>query len=422
MKLRSIILFLCCALLSVKSIAQTNNGEVAEKFIKALAADQYDQAAALFDPSITQVNQEVLKTAWQQITGMFGPYQSHYFPLSADHNALSMTMGVRFKKSTQGFSCNFNEKHQLVGFLLAAAPQDPDAKVAVEPSHFQEQNVSIPVDGGAIKGSLMLPNNVTAQTPVALIIAGSGATDRNGNGAMIHTNAYKMLAEALAESGIASLRYDKRLVGESKDFDKDESKLRFENYVSDAEYAIAFLKKNKGYTKVFIIGHSEGSLIGILAAQKEKINAFVSLCGGGENIANTLKRQMPGVQAAAIIDELKNGQLTNDVPQELAATFRASVQPYLVSWMKYDPAVEIKKLNVPVMIIGGTTDIQVPVADAEMLKRAVPKAELLIVNGMNHVLKDAPEDKTANIVTYNQPDLPLNKELVAGITRFLAQK
>lgn len=424
--MKKLLLFFSILLFSISARAQTN-AEVAQGFIKAISKENYMEAVAFFDPSNTQINKEVLEGGWKQIIAMFGAYQSYYIPEGVDKNAATITVGMRFEKGTQGFACNFNDKHKLIGFILAPAPSEK-AEPTISPvpppvSRFREEEVSVPVNGGTIKGTMMYPENASATVPVALIIAGSGATDRNGNdGQALNTNAYKMLAETLAEKGIASLRYDKRLVGKSNDFVPDESKLKFEDYVDDAVNLCQYLRREKQASAVYIIGHSEGSLIGILAAQKIPVNAFISLCGTGENIANTLKRQIPTPQAAGVINELKNGNFTNDVPQDLRVTFRKSVQPYLISWMKYDPATEIKKLKIPIMIVAGTTDIQVPVADAEMLKKAAPQAELLVINGMNHILKSAIADRAANIVTYNQPNLPLNTDLAAGVSRFLSTK
>lgn len=421
MKKISFLFVAITLLFSCQSKAQTNV-EVAEKFVKAISQDKYDEATALFDPSITQVNKELLQTTWKQVTAMFGGYKSYYIPEGVDQNATSVTLGVRFGNGNHGFSCNFNDKHQLTGFVLAPPPPDKEAKEKPVISRFADEERSVPVKGGNLKGSLMSPQNKTAQTPIALIIAGSGATDRNcNNGTTLNTNAYRMLAETLAESGIASFRFDKRMIGKSTGFDPDESKLKFDDYVQDAVQLVTYLK-SQGYTKVFVIGHSEGALIATLAAQRTKVNALVSLCGGGENIALTLKRQMNSPEANMIIDKLKNGELTNDIPQSLQITFRASVQPYLISWMKYEPAVELGKLSVPVLIVGGTTDLQVPPADAEMLKKAAPRAELAVIAGMNHILKDAPADPTANMVTYTQPELPLNMELTTRVVRFLSSK
>jgi dienelactone hydrolase len=421
--MKKILTFFFVLLWSIQVKAQTN-AEVAQNFIKAISTENYTEAVTFFDPSNTQISKEILEGGWKQIIAMFGAYKSYYVPEGVDKNAATITVGMNFEKGTQGFACNFNDKHKLVGFLLAPPPSGKtETAVAPPVSRFREEEVSVPVNGGAIKGTMMYPEGASASIPVALIIAGSGATDRNGNGGPdLNTNAYKMLAETLAEKGIASLRYDKRLVGMSRDFEPDEAKLKFEDYVQDAVLLCQYLKRDKQASAIYIIGHSEGSLIGILAAQKTPVNAFVSLCGAGENIANTLNRQIPTKQAAGVINELRNGNLTNNVPQELQVTFRKSVQPYLISWMKYDPATEIKKLKIPILIVAGTTDIQVPVADAEMLKNAAPQAELLVINGMNHVLKSAIADRTANMVTYNQPNLPLNTDLIAGITRFLNTK
>lgn len=397
-----------------------SNVAVAEQFIKAITTEKYAEAAALFDPSLTQVNEQLLKATWEQLNTAFGGYKSYYIPEGTDQNAISLVMGLRFGQGNRGFTCNFNEARQLTGFVLSPAP--PDKEEVLQPSRFPEEERTVAVSGGELKGSLMYPAEKTANMPVALIIAGSGATDRNGNSLpMLNSNAYKMLAEELAGNGIASFRYDKRLIGASTGFNKDESKLRFENYVQDAVALLQYLK-SQGYTRIFILGHSEGALIGTLAAQQVKVDAFVSLCGGGENVALTLKRQMNNPEANKVIDELQQGRLTNDVPSSLQVAFRASAQPYLVSWMKYEPAAELAKLRIPVLIVGGTTDLQVPVADADNLKRAAPEATLMIITGMNHLLKDAPAERNANLVTYNQPELPLNKELTAGLIRFLRSK
>lgn len=421
--MKKVIILLLALVLGSQLKAQTN-AEVAEKFIKAISTEQYGDALKLFDPSMTTLNQAVLEGGWKQIGAMFGPYKGYAIPEGVDKNAHSIVASLQFEKTTQGFALNFNEHHQLVGFLLAPAPSAEKEETTVrQPSRFREEEIAVPVTAGTLKGTIMYPENASATIPVALIIAGSGATDRNGNsGDDLHTNAYKMLAEALAAKGIASLRYDKRSVGQSNDFKIEEAKMTFDQYVQDAVALCQYLRNDKKASAIYVVGHSEGALVGMLAAEKTPVNAYISVCGAGENIANTLKRQIPNEQAAAVINELKNGHLTNAVPAELAVMFRASVQPYLISWMKYEPAVEIKKLKMPVMIVGGTTDIQVPVADAEMLKKAAPRAELVIVTGMNHILKNAIADRAANLVTYGQPNLPLNTEFEAAVTRFLAGK
>lgn len=155
------------------------------------------------------------------------------------------------------------------------------------------------------------------------------------------------------------------------------------------------------------------------------MDAFVSVSGMGYSIYDTLKRQLSSQPKPVyddcihIMDELKKGNRVANVNKDYYALFRPSVQPYFISESKYDPAVEIKKLNIPVLIIQGTSDIQVTVDDANMLKVSSPNAALKIIDGMNHVLKDAPLNQKKNLETYGNPKLPLSWELKESLVDFL---
>jgi uncharacterized protein len=292
----------------------------------------------------------------------------------------------------------------------------------------QAQNeTDVTIDGGTapLKGTLMLPDGAGA-VPAVLIIAGSGPTDRNGNSPLgITADTYRLIAQGLAREGIASLRFDKRAVAASVKAAVKEEDLRFETYVNDALSWAAFLQRQPRVSKVFILGHSEGALIGSIAAQKPGFAGFASIAGAGERAGDVLRRQLAGLPPAllarsrTIIDELETGRTVGDVPKELGALFRPSVQPYLISWFKYDPAAEIAKVSVPVLIVQGTTDIQVTVDDANRLAAAKPDATLLIVQGMNHVLKAAPADRAANVATYSDASLPLKAELMPALVSFV---
>ncbi len=147
-----------------------------------------------------------------------------------------------------------------------------------------------------------------------------------------------MTAEALFEAGIASLRYDKRGIAKSEKAGGDESKLRFENYIDDAAGWIEMLKNDKQFDKVIVLGHSEGSLIGMVAAGVEGVGAFISVAGAGKPADEILKEQLrtqPSYVkdlAYPIIDKLKEGDTVANVNPLLNSLFRPSVQPYLISW------------------------------------------------------------------------------------------
>jgi pimeloyl-ACP methyl ester carboxylesterase len=286
------------------------------------------------------------------------------------------------------------------------------------------EGITLKTGTGDIYGTLLVPER-DKPVSVVLIISGSGPTDRNGNNPMITNNSLKMTAEALFEAGIASLRYDKRGIAKSEKAGGDESKLRFENYIDDAAGWIEMLKNDKQFDKVIVLGHSEGSLIGMIAAGIEGAGAFISVAGAGKPADEILKEQLKTQPsyvkdlAYPIIDKLKKGDTVADVNPLLNSLFRPSVQPYLISWFKYNPAKEIKKLNIPALIIQGTTDLQVKVKDAEALKKADKKAELVIIDGMNHILKEAGTEKEKNIETYDNPDLPLHPDYSKAIISFI---
>ncbi len=287
-----------------------------------------------------------------------------------------------------------------------------------------EETVVLKTETGDIEGSLVYSESEYNST-VALIIAGSGPTDRNGNNPQMKNNTYKMLAEGLEKHGISSLRYDKRGVGKSIAAYLNEVDLRFEHYVDDAKAWIDYLVQDKRFNKIIVIGHSEGSLIGMLASQKEEVTKYISLAGVGQPALNLIEKQLKAQPilvynlSKPILEKLYKGDTTHKVPPILMAAFRPTIQPYLISWNKYDPCKEIQKLKKPVMLIQGTTDIQVKIEDIEALAKAKTKAQKVIVEGMNHVLKEAVADRAKNLATYNMPDLPLKEGLVKTITEFI---
>jgi len=286
---------------------------------------------------------------------------------------------------------------------------------------FNEVKITLKSKTGEIFGTLTTPEKFK-KIPVALIIAGSGPTDRDGNNPMMKNNSLKILANELSKNGIATLRYDKRGVAESKAAGKVEIDIRFDHFVNDAKEWIQLLKQDKRFSKVIVIGHSEGSLIGMMAGPTDK---FISIAGVGQSADKVLKEQLSSqpkeVQDLSfpIIDSLKNGKIIDNVPPMLNSLFRPTVQPYLISWFKYNPQNEIKKLSIPALILQGTNDIQVTVEEAKRLSNANQNAELVLINNMNHILRIIDGDIQANIATYSKVDLPIANELVKSITTFI---
>jgi esterase/lipase len=287
----------------------------------------------------------------------------------------------------------------------------------------KEENCIIPQSFGNLEGTLLTPSNKSET--VVLIIAGSGPTDRNCNSQLVHTNSFKMLAKQLKEKGIASLRFDKRTSGELGKSLKGQ-KIVFDDFINDAKLWLDFLK-TKEFKNIIVAGHSQGALIGMILAQDKAVKKYISIAGAGNSIDETLKNQYSQqpmnivAEVNSILDKLKEGKKTNKVPPYLVQVFSPKHQDFIMSWMKYDPIEEIKKLTIPILIIQGDNDIQVKVKAAETLSKSNKRTKLKIIKGMNHILKDAPRNRMGNLATYNNPNLKLNYNFVSEVIKFIKE-
>ena len=301
------------------------------------------------------------------------------------------------------------------------------------PTSILQRPYDLDTGHGVLRGTMLLPQTPPSQPqnppPVALLIAGSGPTDRDGNNPEGGQNAYlRKLAETLAENGIASVRYDKRGVARSLPAAPREEALSVEAYVSDVVAWSDKLAHDPRFGRQILVGHSEGALIASLAAPKTHAEALVSLAGSARPIGDVLREQLQGrlpppllAQANQLIDGLQAGTLQPNVPEPLNVLFRPSVQPYLISLFRQDPARAFAQLKLPTQILQGTNDIQVGVEDAQALKRAKPDSDFHLISGMNHILRIVPTSGPQQLASYNNPNLPLARELVERITTFIRQ-
>lgn len=275
-----------------------------------------------------------------------------------------------------------------------------------------------------IDGTLLVPED--EDYPIlAIIIAGSGPTDRDGNQNLLKNNSLKKLAETLSSNGIATFRYDKRIVKQIRINDVDDD-IMFDDFVSDAESVLEFFSESGAFRSVVLVGHSQGSLVAMLASP-QGADGVISLAGAGktidEVIIDQIQNMAPGLveDTTKTFDVLKQGKTTDDFPPALASIFNKGVQPFISNWMQYDPSEIIQDLDMPILIINGTKDLQVSEEEAKLLKQAKPDAELVIIEKMNHILVPIEGDDLENSKSYNEAYRKISPELISSILSFLEQ-
>jgi uncharacterized protein len=322
----------------------------------------------------------------------------------------------------------------VVGSVCAAqadaqAPRSPAAPIELSaPAIVAESPATFSRGGLLLHGTLARPSAAAGRTPVVLMVAGSGPTDRNGNGPLTNTNAYAMLAWGLAEQGIASFRYDKRGIGASGDVKGDPTKLTLDDYVADVEAAAAMLAGDPRFSSVILLGHSEGAGHVLQAANRSVAAAGVIMVSGqGRRLAEVIHEQFTRLADSATVaraDAAFAGFLRGENPADAPAFAQPVLVPayrgFFRSWANYDPPAEARRLGAPLLIVQGTTDLQVTMQDAEVLAAAQPRATLLRLAGVNHVLKDvASTDVQVQTKSYHEPSLPIATTVLDGIVQWI---
>jgi pimeloyl-ACP methyl ester carboxylesterase len=258
-------------------------------------------------------------------------------------------------------------------------------------------------------------------SPLLIWIHGSGNVDRNGNqGTMVKANYIQQFRESINKNEIAFFSYDKR-TSNKKNF-KFLKETLFDDFANDAKKVVNYFKEDQRFSKIILVGHSQGSLVAMLAS--EKIDGYISLAGTPDPIDITISKQLSkqsaelAETATSYFKELKKTGGVKEVHPFLATIFSKQNLPFFLSWMQYNPKEELKKLNMPVLIVNGTKDIQVPIEDAKPLHISNKNIEAIFIENMNHVLKDIQKEED-NLSSYYSSEYPISKELIAVITAFV---
>lgn len=292
-------------------------------------------------------------------------------------------------------------------------------------------NFSIVVSLAQVKSEEITINNMAIQlpgtltyssekSPLIIWVHGSGGVDRDGN----QPQYIKQFRDEINKNNIAFFSYDKRTANPKNATFLQEDGVLIADFISDVKEVVNHFKDDERFTEIILAGHSQGSLIAMLAL--ENVDKYISIAGAGETIDKTITSQVTkqsaefGKLTEQYFNELKETGEIKEVDPNLMSLFAPQNQPFLASWLELNPLEEIKNVKVPALIINGDKDLQVQVADAEKLKKAKPDATLIIIKNMNHVLKEIEKDED-NTKSYMSEDFPVSKQLIQTIVEFVKQ-
>lgn len=290
-----------------------------------------------------------------------------------------------------------------------------------------KDTLRIPLGDGYLYGDL-LKSEESSGDVVFILIAGSGPTDRDGNSEILDgkNDALKAIAYGLKEKGYSTFRYDQRSAGKTKQqTTKDLLTITIEDMVDDLTRVIQTMKYVEKFDTIILVGHSQGSLVAAIAAQMEAVDGYISLCGPTRPIDQVLiwqlEQQQPKelAEMKSVINSLKQGTAVYDMSENTEKLFGTRVQPFLISWMAYNPVDVFNQLTVPKLFLFGSEDLQVPSSDSKALESLSSSTTIKVIQGMNHVLKQVKVDNEKdNLASYTDPSYALHHELITVLTDF----
>lgn len=418
--LRALVCILVVVFACLPARAEGEEGgpeAVARRFLERLAQADFEAARQDYDEGMRQaLPPGRMEAIWKGLVQDAGPYEGVEPAKTTETQGYTVVdVPTVFARKILVLRVALDGEGRIAGFF----------RVGERPRRDEPGQIALDTGAGVLRGTLELPDG-EAPFPLAVLIAGSGPTDRDGNQPpAMRPDTLRLLAHDLKSARVATLRYDKRGVGQSAEAGPDESKLTVDRFAEDVALWVRKVRADPRFDRIVLVGHSEGALLATLAAQQEKVGALVLLAGPGRKLGALLREQLapkltPDLRAESerILAALEAGHEVADVPPALAVLYRPSVQPFLRSILALDPAAELAKVHVPTLVVQGTTDVQVSVADAARLAAAREGIEKVVVDGMNHVLKRAatPAEQAAS---YASPDLPLDAALLPAVDAFL---
>ena len=307
----------------------------------------------------------------------------------------------------------------LIAAALAAAPP-------------VERQLAAPGPLGPLAGTLL---DAGKRSPVVVIIPGSGPTDRDGNSPLgVSASTYRLLAAGFAQRGVTTVRIDKRGMFGSKAAIANPNAVTIADYAADAHAWAKAARAATGARCVWLLGHSEGGLVALAAGQDRRdLCGIISVAAAGRKLGTIIREQLvanpanaPVLSSAyAALARLEARQRFSnaDIHPALQPLFGEAIQPYMIDLLSYDPPRLAASLKLPLLVIQGDRDLQVTPVDARALVGVQPKAQLVILPGVNHLLKNvAATDRASNVATYSNPSLPIAPGVVDAVAIFVGKR